>query len=322
MRALKVVGLNEDGDSVVCEHPESGERFQITADDRLRAAARGDITRLGQMQIELESQMRPREIQSRIRGGESVDDVASSAGVDIQRVERFAHPVLLERSRNAELAQQAHPVREDGPDVRTLGEVVAHAFGVRGQDYTKAAWDAWRGKDGDWVVELHWTAGRSDIRAHWVFTPGAHGGTVVPADEHAEEMLNPHAHRAPRNLRSIGTGNETVHAEETEQPTLESAGHSGELVYHADYGELPATSTAEHATVIDAALPAELADETADEAADETVGEDTTEFPTVTGEAEHETQNQAATADPRKKHHPVVPAWEDVLLGVRSQRGS
>ena len=140
MRALRVVGLGDDGKVVICES-DRGERFQIPADERLRAAARGDITRLGQIAIELESQMRPREIQSRIRAGESVEQVAAAAGVPAERVERFAYPVLLERSRTADLAQRAHPVREDGPDVQELGEVIARAFSARGQDYSAATWD-------------------------------------------------------------------------------------------------------------------------------------------------------------------------------------
>src|SRR5690606_33352252 len=118
MRTLRVVGLHEDGTSIVCEDPERRERFLLPADERLRAAARGDIARLGQLEIEQEYTMRPREIQSRIRAGASVEEVASIAGMPAARVERFAYPVLLERSRIAELAQQAHPVREDGPDVR------------------------------------------------------------------------------------------------------------------------------------------------------------------------------------------------------------
>src|SRR4051812_6284966 len=60
MRALRVVGLHEDGKSIVLEARASRTRFLLPADERLRAAARGDITRLGQIEIELESQMRPR----------------------------------------------------------------------------------------------------------------------------------------------------------------------------------------------------------------------------------------------------------------------
>ncbi|GAA3830362.1 MULTISPECIES: septation protein SepH [Amycolatopsis] len=260
MRTLRVVGLHEDGKSIVCEDPARRERFLLPADEKLRAAVRGDVPRLGQIEIETESQMRPREIQARIRAGESVQQVADAAGVSVERVERFAYPVLLERSRTAELAQSAHPVREDGPDVRTLGEIVAYAFGVRGQDYSQASWDAWRGDDGRWIVALRWTAGRSDNAAHWQFSAGAHGGTVTALDEHAEDLLDPH--RTPRTLRAVGAEAEPLPEPEPEpadeQPTLDIDAHPD---------------------------------------------------PT------------AAKPKPKKKAHPAVPAWEDVLLGVRSQRG-
>jgi hypothetical protein len=200
MRALRVVGITEGGD-VVLEDPGRRERFTVPADEQLRAAARGDLTRLGQIAIELESQLRPREIQARIRAGASVEQVASAAGVPHQKIERFAYPVLLERSRTAEVAQRAHPVRADGPDERMLGDVVAHTFGLRGQEYTEAEWDSWKGEDGRWVVALSWRAGRSDNRAHWTFQPGAHGGTVTAVDEHASDLVEG---LPARPLRTVG----------------------------------------------------------------------------------------------------------------------
>lgn len=292
MRALRVVGLHEDGKSIVCEDPASRTRFLLPADERLRAAARGDIARLGQIEIELESQMRPREIQARIRAGESVEQVATTAGVPVARVERFAYPVLLERSRFAELAQHAHPVREDGPDVQTLGEVIAYSFGVRGHDYTQSKWDSWRGDDGRWVVVLSWKAGRSDNRAHWAFSPGAHGGTVHALDEHAHDLLDPNSYRAPRTLRAVEGDRDSV-----EQPTLDS------------------TLTEPEATVLDTPLT------------EPEIDDDTREIPRVpAGDPGDPAEDTAAKREqpvrPKgKKNHPIVPSWEDVLLGVRSQRG-
>jgi hypothetical protein len=203
MRALRVVGITEGGGelSVVLEDPVRRERFTVPADEQLRAAARGDLTRLGQISIELESQLRPREIQARIRAGASVEQVAAAAGVPLQKIERFAYPVLLERSRTAEVAQRAHPMRADGPDTRTLGDVVAHTFGLRGQEYADAQWDSWKGEDGKWVVALSWQAGRSDNRAHWTFQPGAHGGTVTAVDEHASDLVEG---LPARPLRTVG----------------------------------------------------------------------------------------------------------------------
>ncbi|MEQ3554562.1 septation protein SepH [Pseudonocardia nematodicida] len=202
MRALRVVGVTGDG-SVILEDPGRRERYTVPADEQLRAAARGDVTRLGQIAIELESQLRPREIQARIRGGASVDEVAAAAGVPTQKIERFAYPVLLERTRTAELAQGAHPQRADGPDTRTLGETVAHTFGLRGQDHTGAGWDSWRGEDGRWVVVLTWQTGRSDNAAHWAFQPGAHGGTVVPLDENASDLVEGLPARPLRPLGAV-----------------------------------------------------------------------------------------------------------------------
>ncbi len=296
MRTLRVVGLHEDGTSLVCEDPERRERFLLPADERLRAAARGDIARLGQIEIEQESPMRPREIQARIRAGESVEQVASASGMPTDRVERFAHPVLLERSRTADLAQRAHPVREDGPDIRTLGEIVAHAFGLHGHDYTQASWDAWRSDEGRWIIGLHWSAGRSDNRAHWSFSPGAHGGTVTALDELAEALLDPDAHSAPRPVA---------------ERTAESPEGSDEVTRHG-------------ATVIEAPLP------TPSEPVTEGAGGAGADVPAAAAEGSADEQlvpEQAGhpatgrTKPRRKNTHPAVPAWEDVLLGVRSQRG-
>lgn len=283
MRALRVIGLDESGNFVVCEDATRRERFQIPADERLRAAARGDLTRLGQIEIELESAMRPREIQTRIRAGESVEQVSTGAGMSVERVERYAYPVLLERSRTAELAQRAHPVREDGPDVQTLSEVTAHAFGLRGQDYAGAAWDSWRGDDSRWVVQLTWRAGRSENRAHWVFAPGAHGGTVSPLDEQASNLMNPKPDRQLRTVRVPG-------AEPAGEP--EFLGQEDDPRHQV--GLLPAASTGEAA------------------AAEGDSGTPDTANPPDT----------VATQDKRgNKSHPIVPSWEDVLLGVRSNRG-
>jgi hypothetical protein len=203
MRALRVVGiLEQDGEfSVVLEDADRRERYTVPADEKLRAAARGDLTRLGQIAVEVESQLRPREIQARIRAGASVEQVAAMAGVALQKIERFAYPVLLERSRTADVAQRAHPVRADGPDPRMLGDVVAHTFGLRGQEYADFEWDAWKGEDGKWVACLSWHAGHSDIRAHWTFQPGANGGTVTAIDENAFDLVEG---LPARPLRPVG----------------------------------------------------------------------------------------------------------------------
>ncbi|KOX22671.1 DNA-binding protein [Saccharothrix sp. NRRL B-16348] len=305
MRALRVIGLEDDGKSVILEDPDRGERFVLPADERLRAAARGDLTRLGQIEIEVESQMRPREIQARIRAGESVAQVAAAAGLPAHRVERYAYPVLLERSRTAELAQRAHPVREDGPDVQTLGEVVAHSFGLRGQEYADVSWDSWRGEDGRWVVQLHWTAGRSDNLAHWAFHPGAQGGTVTALDDGAMELMDPNPNRTLRTVRPVTQlARQALELEKQQDPEPEI------LAREEPAPPPPPPPVQEPQPTPD---PVPVAEEPADTP------------PPVPKQPAAGAKQQPPRKDPPpkrgKKNHPIVPSWEDVLLGVRSTRG-
>jgi Protein of unknown function (DUF3071) len=311
MRALRVVGLDEDGESVICEDPENGERFTVPADERLRAASRGDLTRLGQVQIEMEQQMRPREIQARIRSGASVAQIAATSGLPEHRIERYAYPVLLERAQIAEMAQRAHPVREDGPDVQTLGEVIAHTFGMRGHDYAEANWDAWRGDDNKWVVQLAWQAGRSENNAHWVFHPGAHGGTVASIDEHAVDLLDPSPNRPLRTVRPV-----TELAREALQLDQQSA---PEQVEPEPEPVLPEPPVARAEPTLQRVEPPEPEPV---EPAEPTLDLETPEPAEAPAEPETESAEDTKTEPKRnaRKSHPIVPSWEDVLLGVRSHR--
>lgn len=368
MRALRVVGIADDG-AVILEDSARRERFTVPADEQLRAAARGDVARFGQIAIEVESQLRPREIQARIRAGASVEQVAAAAGVPVPKIERFAYPVLLERTRTAELAQAAHPIREDGPDLRTLLETVAHTFGLRGQDHTDAAWDSWKGEDGKWVVALSWHSGHSAIRAHWTFQPGAHGGTVTALDQHAIDLVEG---RPQQPLRPVGPvidmqrGEETPGQHETVRAAVNgeaparsradqqrrSATHAGGQEPTRRAGREPVTARAEPAAGAtdgeaasareqqagarpagrptdpkpgDSQAPATAEPDDAD-APDESAQDDAPAAEAkAAGEAEDtpeakEAGDAAAPAKRTKKGKPVMPSWDEVLLGVRGQQ--
>ncbi|MCT7657569.1 septation protein SepH [Mycobacterium deserti] len=259
MRELRVVGLDVDGKRIICEAAGSGEKFMLLPDDRLRAAVSGEKTGQSKTRSEAEvpSVLRPKEIQARIRSGASVEQIASASGADIERVERFAHPVLLERSRAAELATAAHPVLADGPSVLTLLETVTTALVARGLDPDASNWDAWRNEDGRWTVQLSWKAGLSDNVAHFRFAPGAHGGTVTAFDDAASELIDPDFARPLRPVAAVP-----------------------QLARDADEPELPLAEPEP--------------------------------------EPQQEVPEAAKPRARRTKGKPAVPAWEDVLLGVRS----
>lgn len=100
----------------------------------------------------MNSALSPREIQARIRGGESVADVASDAGVDVADIEGFAGPVLAEREFMVTNALKSTIRRRGEQSHRRLGELVAERLQQRGIDAETIVWDAWRQEDLRWRV--------------------------------------------------------------------------------------------------------------------------------------------------------------------------
>ncbi|GAB3901970.1 hypothetical protein GCM10027612_66290 [Microbispora bryophytorum subsp. camponoti] len=118
MQELRLVAVSEDGTYLVLATAGRGTRFTLPVDDRLRAAVRGNFSRLGQYEIEVESPLRPKEIQARIRAGETAEEIAATAGIPVERVRWFEGPVLQEREY---MAQQAQRVAVRMPGETTPG---------------------------------------------------------------------------------------------------------------------------------------------------------------------------------------------------------
>jgi Protein of unknown function (DUF3071) len=192
MQELRLVAVSEDGTYAVLTAPGSGGRFSLRIDDRLRVVARGQFSRLAQYEIEVESPLRPKEIQDRIRAGETAEEIADAAGVPIERVRRFEGPVLAERAYRAQEAQGAtlRQPGDTGPG-RPLGELVAQRLRAFGVDPAEAEWDSRKRADGGWQVRLAFSEGSRPHLAEWVFDP--HRKHVAPADDTAARLCLPDA---------------------------------------------------------------------------------------------------------------------------------
>ena len=187
MQELRLVAVSEDGSYAVLAVPGRGGRFSLPIDDRLRTVARGQFSRLAQYDIEVESPLRPKEIQDRIRAGETADEIADAAGIPIERVRRFEGPVLAERAYRAQEAQQA-TVRgpgDAGPGPR-LGEIVSERLIQAGTNPDDAQWDSRKRPDGNWQVQLMFITGNRPQMAEWVFDPRRRHAS--PADDNAARL--------------------------------------------------------------------------------------------------------------------------------------
>lgn len=180
MQDLTLVGVHDDGEHLVLTGAD-GQRFRVSVDESLRAAVRRDRARLGQLQIEMDGRLRPKDIQARIRAGHSAQDVADEAGLPLEHVRRFEGPVLAEREF---VSRQARGVRVRRPGAGTqpsLGELVSERLARRDVEDDASVWDAYRGDDGQWVVTLTFPAGGRTRVATWTFDPQLRH--VTPLDD-------------------------------------------------------------------------------------------------------------------------------------------
>ena len=203
MQDLRLIGVHEDGQHLLLADA-AVVRYRLTLDDALRAAARRDRPRLGQLQIEIEGGLRPRDVQALVRSGLSTEEVADRAGWTVEKVRRFEGPVLAEREHVASRAQQC-AVGSRGTGPVTLAERVAERLRDRGVDRGAVQWDSARDEEGTWSVTLAFLAGGRERTATWHYEPL--GGSVTASNDEARWLSEdpvPGAIPAPHQAPHLG----------------------------------------------------------------------------------------------------------------------
>ncbi len=187
---LTLVGLSDDR-SLLLLVDDAGAEFTLGVDSKLRAALRGEHARLGQLEIEMDSVLRPRDIQARIRGGETPEAVAAAAKTTVDKIMAFAAPVLAEREHVAERAQRSSVRRRSGegdPTGRsTLGDAVAgHLRGLNVSPEV-VTWDSFRREDGRWALTGDFETVARRGAARFAYDPP--GNFVVTENDDARWLI-------------------------------------------------------------------------------------------------------------------------------------
>src|SRR3954452_24441413 len=184
MRPVRFVALSEDGQAMVLAD-EVGRLLTLPIDDRVASMMRTDRQASRDVYNSDEpSTLAPRDIQARIRSGESAEDVARIAGVPVDRVLRYAGPVLQER---AMLAQHARRTRLKTSDSGApLAEVVDSRLAQHGIEAEKISWDAYRREDGTWRIVATWPSGKASAQAIWDLDKARQ--VVSPHDDMAQYL--------------------------------------------------------------------------------------------------------------------------------------
>jgi hypothetical protein len=313
MRSLRLVALTDDGKSLVlaldgAEPGEEGERFELPIDERVRAAARGDARRLGQIDVEIGATLPPRVIQARIRAGETPEQVAQASGIRVERIMRFAHPVLQERERVAEQARKARVRLSEGTPSVPLQQFMSERLRLLGADLDAVRWDAHRAGDGVWQVTAAWQAGAKSGVTRWAYDVPAR--TVTPVDAATTDFAEgtrlvrvvPHVPvERPSPVRprpvSVVPDDDGVPAPASSRLARDEDDRS------ADDDVRPVLPVDVSPAVTRRADPAPPADE------DDISEHDTVVLGRPGGEGDDD-------EDPRAR----IPAWEDIVFGVRRHR--
>ena len=336
MAQLRLVGVSEDGERLVLTD-DDGIQHTIVIDERLRAGVHGHLSRLGQLTMALESRISPREIQNRVRSGESAEHVAQTAGVPLERVLRFVGPVLREREHIADQARRARLAGTSGP-TSLLGDLVSRAAVRRNIDPDDVDWDSERREDHTWVVTTAWPDGTT---AMWALDLLRHQATPLDAaarkisgtpDEATDESTKsrgfPDIANSPDFARFDANQTDAVHLESG------SDADTGAKVHQFVPRSVPAL--VEDPQVDDTAV-----DDAVDVASDEDIETDD-EAPadvdqppasdgavdTNDADASNGPPAEQAAGTPRRPatgravRRAAVPKWDDIMFGMKPKDGS
>ncbi len=193
MTELRLDGKTEDG-LYLSLHDNDGNEFTVRVSDTLRATV--NQQRLMAVPTNDEPTVSIKEIQRLLRAGQTAEQVARENNITIEKVERFAGPILSERIYIIDQAQQIVIRKEGGRDAVTLLGTVISRLAPRNIDSSELSWDTWRLEDGTWTLELHYPNSSGIGIAQWSFDSILR--TVTSMDENARWMMGDDP--APRQL--------------------------------------------------------------------------------------------------------------------------
>ena len=346
---LTLAGLSEDGKRLLLVS-DSGVEFTLDIDHKLTAVLRGDSharARLGQLEIKMDSALRPRDIQARIRAGESPESVASAAQTTVEMIMPYAAPVLAEREHVTQRAQRAsirRPTPSGGGQAgssqsgsRTLGDAVAGHLRAQNVDPESVDWDAWRREDGRWTLTAVFRAEAREGQA--AFTFDAPGNYVSADDDDARWLVGDTvAGPAPRDAGHRASHDDLAGARQRrlsavpadELPLGEDA---IDLVTEDHSGEVAADSPADYsladslADSLGAEAPVEAYLDESDPLTrtselDPVVEEESSEAPPADepddepdDEPADEHAGEPAGRPAKRKGRSSVPSWDEIMFG-------
>ena len=185
MSELRLTGKNPEGTHLTLTNP-IGEEFTVRISDTLRATV--NQPRLAAVVASDDAEtMSVKEIQRRLRAGETMDAIARDGHISVEKVERFAGPILQERVYILDQAFSVVLRKESARDQETFEDVVISRLAPMGVDSDSLSWNTWRIDDGTWTIDLSYPNRDGHGSATWNFDLNRR--SITATNENARWML-------------------------------------------------------------------------------------------------------------------------------------
>ncbi|MBI3428645.1 MAG: DUF3071 domain-containing protein [Actinobacteria bacterium] len=196
---LRLTGKTPDG-AYITLTDNDGFEYTLRISDTLRATV--NQPRLTAVSDIESGTITVKEIQARLRTGEPIESLAREAQWTVEKVERFAGPILQERTYIIGLAHEVLMRKEGGRENLNFAGVVAARLAPRQVDMTAAEWSAWRLKDGSWVIRLNYPTRDGIAIADWNFDLSRR--VLAPLDDDARWIIGDESASRERTLVDHG----------------------------------------------------------------------------------------------------------------------
>ena len=185
MSDLRLTGKSPEGTHLTLTDGQ-GVEYTVRISDTLRATV--NQPRLMAVDTSDDAEyMSVKEIQRRLRSGQTMDTIARDGRISIEKVERFAGPILQERIYILDQAFLVLLRKDSTRDQETFYEVVTSRLVARGVDSDSLSWNSWRLDDGTWSIDLSYPNRDGQGNATWNFDLNRR--LINPTNENGRWML-------------------------------------------------------------------------------------------------------------------------------------
>ena len=166
MSELQIIGRSDDGTTLEVMSEDGNIHF-LPINDELRSLI-SQPRLLAVVPDEDHTTVTVKEIQARLRSGESMISISRTTDWSVEKIEKFAGPIMQERAYVIGLALAAQLRKEKSAP--TLSAATIAQLSPRGVDMASVEWNTWRLSDGSWDIVLMYPAKDGRINeAHWSF---------------------------------------------------------------------------------------------------------------------------------------------------------